>query len=419
MKKILIIVENLPVPFDRRVWLEARTLKQAGHQVSVICPTGKGFRALFEEREGIYIYRHPLPPERSSHVGYFTEYSSALWAEWTLARRVMRERGFDVIQACNPPDLIFIVALWFKLFHRTAFIFDHHDLSPELYESKFRKKGFFYQLLKITERLTFATADIVISTNESYKEVAIRRGKKKPNNVHVVRSGPDLSFFNRVPGNAAHRKGKKYMIGYLGVMGEFDGVDHLVRAAHELIANRQRTDIHFCLIGSGPMFETLKKQSKELGIDEYVEFAGRLSDKEMIERLSSCDIGVTPDPKNPLNEKSTMNKILEYMALQLPIVQYDLLEGKRSAEGASLYALPNDHADFATKIESLLNDPERRSEMGKLGRKRMQEKLEWRHQVSKLLFAYAQVLEKKNYLEHPVHETGTPCKIEKTPHFPP
>jgi glycosyltransferase involved in cell wall biosynthesis len=391
--KVLIIVENLPVPFDRRVWMESTTLTAAGYNVTVICPKGKGYEKEYEEIDGIHIYRHDLPPEVSSAAGYISEYSHALWHELRLARKAYREQGgFDVIHACNPPDLIFMVGLWFKLFHGVKFIFDQHDLNPELFESKFNKRGLFYQALRITERMTFATADIVISTNESYKEIALTRGGKKKENVFVVRSGPKLDLFIPVPQNKVYKKGKAFLIGYLGVMGEFDGVDHLVRAAHELVVNRKRTDIQFCLVGSGPMFESLNKLSKELGIDHAMEFTGRIGDTEMIERIGSCDVCVDCDPLNPLNDKSTMNKVLEYMALERPIVQYDLVEGRRSALDASVYAEPNNVADLATKIEELLADPEKCAIMGKYGRKRMQDELEWKHQAPKLLEAYRHVI---------------------------
>ena len=390
--RILIVVENLPVPFDRRVWMEATTLKAHGHQVCVICPTGKNYHQHYEEIEGIHIYRHDLPPEHSSALGYLREYSSALWSEWRLARRVRKEHGFDIFHACNPPDLIFLVALWFKLFHRTHFLFDHHDLTPELYESKFHKRGFFYHCMRMAERCTFWLADTVISTNESYRDVAIRRGRMNPEHVHIVRSGPNLTVFMKSDGRDEYRKGRKYLVGYLGVMGEFDGVDHLVRAAHELIVNRGRTDIQFCLIGSGPTLESLRNLAAELDIEPYLEFTGRIPDRDMIDRLSTCDVCVNPDPFNPLNDKSTMNKILEYMALEKPIVQYDLLEGRRSAQGASLYAEKNNISDFASRIEELLADPDKRAQMGQRGRQRMVENLEWKHQAPRLLSAYAQAL---------------------------
>jgi len=392
MGRILIIVENLPVPFDRRVWMEATTLNEAGYQVSVICPTGKGYEALYEEIDGICIYRHRLPPEKSSSLGYIREYSVALWSEWRLARRVRREHGFEVIHACSPPDLIFLVAIWFKLFHGVQFIFDHHDLSPELYESKFKRRGLFYHVLKLAERLTFMFADTVISPNKSYKEIARSRGKKHPEKIHVVRSAPDLDCFKPVPGNSKYRRGKQYLVGYLGVMGEFDGLDHLVKVAHELVVNCSRRDIQFCVIGSGPVLESVKALAYDLTIGGYIEFTGRIPDPELIERISTCDVCVSPDPPNPLNGKSTMNKVLEYMALERPIVQYDLLEGRRSAAEASLYARPNNIRDFATQIEILLSNPSLRSRMGHFGRKRMAESLEWKHQIPLLLKAYESTL---------------------------
>jgi len=390
--KVLIIVENLPAPFDRRVWMEAGTLKRAGYEVSIICPTGKGCESLEEEIDGIFIYRHRLPPEVSSAAGYLREYSAALWGEWTLARRVRRLRGFDVIHACNPPDLIFLVGAWFKLFHGTKFLFDHHDLNPELYESKFHRRDMFYRLLFWAERLTFRLADTVISTNESYREVAIARGGKHPDDVFVVRSGPRVEAFQAVPPDPAFRRGRGYLVGYLGVMGEQDGVDHLLKAARVLVLDRGRTDIQFCLIGAGPAFEELQALARELGIAEFVEFTGRIPDEDVIRRLSSCDVCVDPDPSNPLNDKSTMNKILEYMALERPIVQYDLLEGRRSAAEASLYAEPNNPRDLAAKIEQLLADPEARARMGRLGRQRMVDTLEWKHQSVRLLDAYRKTL---------------------------
>jgi glycosyltransferase involved in cell wall biosynthesis len=372
--------------------MEATTLKRGGYEVSVISPTGKGYEDLYEEIDGIRIYRHRLPLETSSATGYIREYTSALWSEWRLARKIRNECGFQIIHACNPPDLIFLVAIWFKVLHGTRFLFDHHDLCPELYESKFKRRGLFYYLLRLAEWLTFKSADVVISTNESYRDIAIHRGRKHPDNVHVVRSGPDLARFQRVPANPEYRRGRQYLVGYLGVMAEFDGVDHLLKVIQELVTIRGRTDIQFCLIGSGPMLPSLKSLAKELKIDDFVEFTGRIPDAEVIERLSSCDCCVDPDPLNPLNDKSTMNKILEYMALECPIVQYDLVEGRRSAGDASLYAEPNNVQDFAKKIEVLLSNPDTRSHMGRLGLTRMVESLEWKHQCPKLLRAYENTL---------------------------
>jgi glycosyltransferase involved in cell wall biosynthesis len=390
-RAVLILVENLPVPFDRRVFLESTTLAAAGYRVSVICPMGKGAEKPYEVIDGVHIYRHPLPPERSSAAGYLREYAAALWHEWRLARKIHKERGFTVVHACNPPDLLFMVALWFKLLHGARFLFDHHDLSPELYESKFGRRGPFHRALLWAERLTFLTADVVISTNESYREIAQTRGRKKTSCTFVVRSGPKLSLFSPATPEPAFKNGKRFMVGYLGVMGEFDGVDHLVRAAEHIVNVRKRTDIHFCLIGNGPMLENLKKLTADLGLSAVIEFTGRIADGDMIGRLSTCDVCVDCDPQNPLNDKSTMNKILEYMALGKPVVQYDLVEGKRSAGGASLYARPNDTADLGDKIIDLLDDPETGARMGRIGRERMENELEWRHQAPRLLEAYEEV----------------------------
>ncbi|MDZ8031986.1 MAG: glycosyltransferase family 4 protein [Nostoc sp. DedQUE08] len=390
-KKVLIIVENLPVPFDRRVWMEATTLQKAGYEVSVISPTGNGFEKDYEIIEQIHIYRHPLPPEESSVIGYLREYSWAINWQFRLAQRVWRERGFDVIHICNPPDLLFLVAAWFKLFHGISIIFDHHDLSPEMYEAKYRRRDIFYYGLRWAERLTYATADMVISTNESHREVALKRGHKKPEKVFVVRSAPDLSRFRRMPPNPNYRRGRNYLIGYMGVMGEPEGIDYLLRMVYYIVHKKNRSDIHFMLIGSGPMAEKLKDLSKELEVNDFVEFTGFKQGEELLERLSSCDVCVEPSPTSAYNENCTMNKILEYMAMGKAIVQFDLREGRRSAQEASLYAKPNDEVEFAEKILELLDSPERRQKIGAEGRRRMEEILEWQYQAPKLLDAYDKV----------------------------
>ncbi|MEH2249519.1 glycosyltransferase family 4 protein [Nostoc sp.] len=393
--KVVIIVENLPVPFDRRVWMEATTLIKAGYEVSVICPKGKGFEQEYEVIDQVHIYRHPMPPDISSVSGYLREYGTALFWEFRLAHRVWRERGFDIVHICNPPDLLFLVAGWFKLLKGVRVIFDHHDINLEMYEAKYGRRDIFYYGLSLVERLTFATADVVISTNESYLSVALTRGGKSPEDVFVVRSGPDLSRFQPVPPNPVYRKGRKYLVGYVGVMGEPEGIDYLLQSVRYIVYEKKRQDIHFMLIGSGPMFEKLQALSEELEVDKFVEFTGRIPDNELLERLSSCDVCANPDKKMPYNDRSTMNKIMEYMAMGKPIVQFDLLEGRRSAEGASVYAKGNDVVDFAENILELLEDNQRQQQMGKLGRQRMEEKLEWRHQVSKLLEAYEKAWQRK------------------------
>lgn len=375
-RKVLIIVENLPVPFDRRVWLEARTLNAAGATVCVICPTGKGAIAKYEKLEGIHVYRHNLPPDAQGAVGYLVEYSAALFWESVLAWRVLRRHGFDVIHGCNPPDLIFLVAWQFRLFGK-RFIFDHHDINPELYEAKFAKRGFFWRLMVLFERITFASARVSIATNESYKQIAIVRGRMKPEDVFVVRSGPDLSRVKAVPPSPRWKNGRTYLVGYVGVMGDQEGIDLLLESIRHLVHDKARHDIQFVLVGGGPALDTLKATSADLVLEDHVTFIGRAPDHDLFEVLSTADICVNPDRVNPMNDKSTMNKILEYMAFEKPIVQFDVTEGRYSAGEASLYAPADDTVDFADKIEALLADPVRCAEMGKIGRERVASRFAW------------------------------------------
>jgi len=386
-KRVLIIVENLPVPFDRRVWQEAKTLAGAGYQVSVICPRGKGFEAKYELLEGIHIYRHRLPLEARGAAGYVLEYCSALFWEFVLTWKVLLIRGFDVIHACNPPDDIFLIGLLFKLSGR-KFVFDHHDINPELYLAKFGKKGLLYKTLLAFERWTFRIADISIATNESYKRIAVERGRMDPERVFVVRSGPNLDRLKILPPNEALKNGRTYLVGYVGVMGKQEGIDYLLRAVKYIVGEMDRKDVHFGLVGSGPEFEQLKAYAEELGVADYVTFTGRLPDKEMLEMLNTADVCVNPDVANEMNDKSTMNKIMEYMALGKPVVQFDLREGRFSAQKASLYANENDEVDLAKKIVHLLDNPELCEEMGRYGHARIQKELEWKYEAPKLLAAY-------------------------------
>ncbi|WP_380058851.1 glycosyltransferase family 4 protein (plasmid) [Falsihalocynthiibacter sp. SS001] len=390
-QKILIIVENLPVPFDRRVWLEARTLRAAGAQVCVICPTGKGFEARYEQLEGIHIYRHPLPLDAKGALGYLVEYGAALFYESSLSWKILFKHGFNVIHGCNPPDLIFLVAWQFRLLGK-RFLFDHHDINPELFEAKFNKRGFFWRLIRAFERLTFATASVSIATNESYRKIAIKRGKMRPENVFVVRSGPDLKRVKSVEPVNTWKNNRRFLIGYVGVMGEQEGIDLLLQSIAELVQVRGRDDIQFVLVGGGPALEDLKELSAEMGLQDVVNFIGRAPDQELFEVLSTADICVNPDRVNPMNDQSTMNKILEYMAFGKPIVQFDVTEGRFSAGESSLYAHPNDPIDFADKIETLLANPEARTRMGAVGRARVEGKFAWPHQIPALIDAYKRVL---------------------------
>ena len=386
-RKVLIIVENLPLPFDRRVWQEARALRDAGAQVSIICPVGKGFEAREEVLEGIRIFRHPLPLEAKGSLGFLLEYGAALFHETRLTWRIFFRHGFDTIHACNPPDLIFLVALPFKLLGR-RFIFDHHDINPELYEAKFCRRDLLWQLMRLFEWLTFKAADVVISTNESYRAIAIDRGGKKAPDVFVVRSGPDLARIRSVPPQPRLKNGRKYLVGYVGVMGEQEGLDLLLKSAHHLIEKKGRQDIQFVLVGGGPQLENLKMLAGEMAVEDFVTFTGRVADDVLFQVLSTADVCVNPDRVNAMNDKSTMNKIMEYMAIGKPIVQFDLTEGRFSAREASLYAKANDPADFAEKIEQLLADDAARARMGTYGRRRVERELAWEHEAPKLIRAY-------------------------------
>jgi glycosyltransferase involved in cell wall biosynthesis len=390
-RRILIVVENLPVPFDRRVWSEATTLVEAGYAVSVICPMGRGWTAPHEVIDGVHIYRHPEPPEaHSGALAYAREYLHAIWHWFRLARKVWRERGFDVIQGCNPPDLIFLLALWYRPWG-VRYLFDHHDVCPELFEAKFGKRGLLYRIMLIWERMTFATASVSIATNESFRAIAIRRGKMKPDDVFVVRSAPKVDLFLRGPGNPEYRKGASTVFGYIGVIGQQEGMDLLVAAADHLIRKLDRRSVHFVIVGFGPHLAEVQRDVKARGLERYFTFTGALYADEMLVALNSVDIGVSPDPKNPMNDISTMNKVMEYMTLEKPVVQFDVTEGRASAGEASLYARANDPHDFAAKMAWLIDNPAEQERLGKIGRTRVLERLSWAHSAPQLLAAYARI----------------------------
>jgi glycosyltransferase involved in cell wall biosynthesis len=392
-KKIIIMVENLPVPFDRRVWREAKALKNKGATVNIICPTGKGFEKKHEVIDGIHIYRHYMPIEASGGVGYLVEYSTALFWEFILSFKCFVTRGFDVIHACNPPDLIFLIAIFYKIF-RKKFLFDHHDINPELYLAKFGKKDFLYKCILLFEKLTFKVADVSIATNKSYKEIAIKRGKMKPENVFIVRSGPDLRRLKIMAPDNKLKCGKKYLIGYVGVISKQEGLNFLVDSCSYIVKDKNRDDIHFICVGGGTELKKIKEYAREKEMEKFFTFTGRVSDKMLIKALNTADVCVNPDVFNEMNDKSTMTKIMEYMALKKPIVQFDLKEGKFSAQGASLYAKPNDYVDFAKKILDLIDNPAKRKIMGEIGYKRVKEKLLWKYQKENLYNAYRLLFDK-------------------------
>ncbi|KKF02488.1 glycosyltransferase family 4 protein [Mycolicibacterium obuense] len=386
--RVLIIVENLPSPFDRRVWQEATALYANGWVVSIICPTGKGFERTHELLEGIHIYRYKLPLEGDGPLSYLVEYFAAISHTFRLAWKVRKNHGFDVIHACNPPDLLFLVGGFFKLLFKSKFVFDHHDINPELFEAKFGKRGTLWRLMVLLERLSFKVADVSLATNESYRRIAIERGGMDPDKVYVVRSGPKLERLRAVPKNDDLKLGRRYLVGYVGVMGKQEGLDYLLKAVHYLVYRLGRSDIQFCLVGGGTSLEQLKQMAIALKVDEYVTFTGRVPDQQLLEVLNTADICVNPDVFNEMNDKSTMNKVMEYMALGKPIVQFDLAEGRFSAGESSVYASPNDPEDLAIQMASLLDNAQRRSAMGELGRARIENELEWKYEVPKLLAAY-------------------------------
>ncbi|SPH24091.1 2-deoxystreptamine glucosyltransferase [Defluviimonas aquaemixtae] len=393
-RRVLIVVENLPVPLDRRVWLEATTLTAEGYEVSVICPTGRGWDKHHEVIDGIHIYRYPEPPEaHSGAVAYAKEYLWSLWHWFRLARKVRRERGFDVIHGCNPPDLIFLLALWYR-WRGVRYLFDHHDVCPELFEAKFGEKGLLYKIMLIWERMTFATAAVSIATNESFREIAMRRGRMPAEDVFVVRSAPKIEKFEIRPADPEMRQGAGTVLGYVGVIGQQEGMDLLVEAAEHLIRRMGRDDVHFLIVGFGPELPNVEADVKRRGLEAHFTFTGPLYGEDLLRALNSCDIGVSPDPRNAMNDISTMNKVMEYMTLEKPVVQFDLKEGRASAGEASLYARGNDPEDFAVKIAELIDAPERRSEMGRIGRARVLDRLSWAHSAPRLLAAYDRIYAK-------------------------
>ncbi|MEU8824852.1 glycosyltransferase family 4 protein [Streptomyces sp. NPDC048636] len=386
-RRALILVENLSVPFDRRVWQECTTLRDAGWEVHVICPRGEKRDTESEaEIDGVRIHRYPLRAATGGPAGYLREYGSALWHTARLARKV---GPVDVVHACNPPDLLFLPALWLKR-RGARFVFDQHDLVPELYLSRFdRGEDLLYRAVCALERRTYRAADIVLATNESYRDVAVRRGGKRPEDVFVVRSAPAIERFQPVPPEPELKGGKPHLLCYLGVMGPQDGVDYALRALAKLRDELGRTDWHAVFIGSGDAFDAMVELSGRLGLSDQVQFTGRVPDADLVRYLSTADVCLSPDPRNPLNDVSTMNKVLEYMAMGRPIVSFDLREARVSAGDAAVYAAANDEAEFAGLIARLLDDPEERARMGKVGQERISGRLSWRNSQVSLLAAYA------------------------------
>ncbi|MBI3878211.1 MAG: glycosyltransferase family 4 protein [Verrucomicrobia bacterium] len=388
---VLIIVENLPVPLDRRVWQEARALRDAGYEVAVICPRMRDCNAPEETLEGIHIYRHWISEEASGVIGFLREYASALWGEFRLAWKVWRRHRFKIIHLCNPPDLLFLVAWPFKLIFDVRVIYDVHDLWPEMFEAKFGRRGPLYWAVRAAERLAHFSADVVLATNQTVQLAALERGNKDPWEVFIVRTAPEISTGSAQP-DPMLRKGRHFLVGYVGVMGNADGVHLLLDAIVHFVRVRGRADTQFLLMGTGPEFERLVAQRDRLGIADFVDMPGRVSDEFLFRALATMDAGVSCDPVNAYNHGCTMNKVLEYMAFSKPQVMFDLREGRASAGDAAVYVDETSPAKFAETLAQLLDNPTLRERMSRLGAERIRGELGWERSVEQLLKAYETAL---------------------------
>ena len=407
--RVLIIIQNLHIPFDRRVWLECQSLRRAGYDVTVVCPAGPESRP-HEVIDGIEIHTYSPRPSDGSTRGFVREYAYSFLATARLVLRARRRRGrIDVLQACNPPDIFWPLARWLRLRDGTRFVFDHHDLCPELYRSRFPSgRGLPLRGLMFLERATFRSADAVTSTNGSYARVAMTRGGKAPEAVTVVRTGPDPDRLKPGPVDDSLRRGRRYLVAYLGVMGPQDGVDIVLHAARHIVEVLGRRDIAFLLMGGGDCYQDLVKERDALGLQEHVVMTGRVPDATVASALSTADVGLSPDPRNPLNDVSTMNKTMEYMAFGLPVVAFDLVETRVSAGAAAVYAEPNDIASFAEAIVALLDEDEARKEMGRIGRQRIVDELAWSHQEQ----AYLRTIDSLARLTRPPVERSGSVQAE-------
>ena len=378
--RVLIIIQNLHVPFDRRVWLECQSLRRAGYDVTVVCPAGPESRP-FEVIDGIEVHTYSSRPSSGGARGYLVEYAHSFLATARLVARARRRGPIDVLQACNPPDIFFPIARWLRMRDGTRFVFDHHDLCPELFRSRFGSGGrLALRGLLLLERATFRTADAVTSTNDSYAEIARTRGGRSAETVTVVRTGPDPDRLRRGAADPDLRRGRRHLVAYLGVMGPQDGVDLVIGAAHHVVHALGREDVTFVLVGGGDCFGDLVERRNRLGLQDHVLMTGRVPDETVASVLSTADVGLSPDPLNPLNDVSTMNKTMEYMSFELPVVAFDLVETRVSAGRSAVYVPPNDVGAYARAIVRLLDDPDERARMGRLGRQRVVEELSWAHQ---------------------------------------
>jgi glycosyltransferase involved in cell wall biosynthesis len=386
-RHVLFIVENASAPEDTRVWNEAIAMKHYGYDVSIISPNKKGLAKKYEKLDGVEIYRHPMPFEASKKFTFILEYVNALFWEFLLCLKIFIKKPFHFIHSANPPDNIFLIAFLFKIF-KVRYIFDHHDITPENYLAKFSRKDLFYRLLLLCEKLTFKSADAVISTNESYKNLAIKRGGREKNEVFVVRNGPNLSKVEFLPENKKLKCGFEYLVAYVGVMGSQEGIENLLSIANHIVYEKNITDIKFILIGTGPHLKVLKRLTKEMRLDKYVHFTGYIPYRDFYEILSTADACVNPEHRNEFTDCSTMLKIMDYMVMGKPIVMFETTEGRVTAKDSALYIKENNDIIFAESLIDLLHNKKRRKAMGIYGKLRIFEKLNWDLQKENLIKAY-------------------------------
>jgi glycosyltransferase involved in cell wall biosynthesis len=389
--RVVLLVENNPYPQDFRVRREAQTLTAAGCEVRVVAPRGRA-QPWTERVDGVWIHRFPAPPGGRGAVSFALEFAYATFAMLVVTVWLWMRHGFDVLHMANPPDTLFAVGAAFKLVGKQV-VFDQHDLAPETYLSRFAQptEDILYRTLRLLERLSYATADLVISTNQSYRRLAIERGGRSERQVVVVRNGPPLSYVPLDPDPDIVSKAP-FLIGYVGTIGPQDGVDYWLRALRELVYTQGRRDVCAVIVGDGDALPAVEALTDELELRPYVHFTGRLVDHDVRRTLSAMHVCVQPDPSSPLNDKSTMNKLMEYMALGKPTVAFDLTETRYSAGEAAILVPPNDVARFAEAVGQLLDDPGRRSRMGEVGVQRIRAGLAWEFSARALVTAYRDVL---------------------------
>ena len=378
---VLVIIQNLPFRIDRRVRSECRALTDAGYRVSVVCPQENPDEPARFQVDETTVYSYAPPPDSRGVLGYVREFLVCWWRTARASARVHRDAPFQVIQACNPPDTYWLLALLWRLRRGVRFVYDQHDLCPEVYLAKFGRQDLLYRALLLLERATYRTADHVISTNGSYRQIALERGKVDLSRSSVVLSTPDADLMRRGDPEPGARDLGKHLVCYVGIMGSQDGVDRLLAAIEHVVRVRGRTDVRFALLGFGDALEGLRADCTRRGLDLWVHFTGRVDHVAIGRWLSSADLGVTPDPPNEFNDRSTMNKTLEYMAHELPVVATDLTETRRSAGDAGRYVAGSDPAAFGDAILEILDDPDRARRMGLAGRARIEGELSWRLQA--------------------------------------